>query len=670
MSGTRSTDNSDSDDPARAGSTRPSSEAETKQRIDGVEPERRLPDIPGVVLTGELGRGGMGVVYCGRQVKLGRTVAVKTLGVDYRGGAIERRFLNEGKNQARLDHPNVVVCHDSGTTRAGEPYLVLEYVGGPNLLEWIKEHEQLELVDALNLVLVLSRALEHGLERNLVHRDVKPENVLLKPDTHARSKAFPFVPKLADFGLSRSEDVGASGRLTQQGEVWGSPQTMAPEQFDGFADVDHRADIYALGCVLHHVLTGKSAFRATTLAEIKKRKRDGPVPDPRELVPGLHAQTADLVVAMLAIEPDKRPHGYPALEERITGILEELQPRARVEEARRKRFLVRVVLPLLVLTIAAVTWAIVRGRPVNGPPPNVAPIFTALRGPLRVDAGTVNELVAEASDPEGGAVTFEWNFDGPFWWKAPASGASPTSRTVRCPEPMDPGDYEIVARVRAVDAEGLASPEKELRLAVIADDKGRPLKAPVQLSGEDEALFAKLWKFNGKGFELDDLGRIWGRSTGNDAWMTTVLPRGLFVFSGRITVERGDARRRAQLFLKFARSEGRTRSIKIYPAERTSYLGIDAVGFDTDPSASIGEEQPIDLVVTWDGAVLGVQAKTVVEIPSDPSAEPPSTQPKVRIEDLFEVKANDGQRPETLTIEVTGGDFFLENLQLAPFSPR
>jgi len=670
MSGTRSTDGSDPEDQARPGETRPASEAETKARIDGVDPERRFPDIPGVVLTGELGRGGMGVVYCGRQVKLGRTVAVKTLGVDYRGGAIERRFLNEGKNQARLDHPNVVVCHDSGTTRAGEPYLVLEYVGGPNLLEWIKEHGPLQIVDALNLVLVLSRALEHGLEKNLVHRDVKPENVLLKPDTRARSRAFPFVPKLADFGLSRNDDLGASGRLTQQGEAWGSPQTMAPEQFDGFADVDHRADIYALGCVLHHVLTGASAFRATTLAELKKKKRDGPVPDPRELVPDLHAHTAELVVAMLAIEPDQRPIGYPALEQRITAILEELEPRAQVEEARRKRFLVRVVLPLLVLTIAAVTWAVVRGRPADGPPPNVAPIFTALRGPVRVDAGTVNELVAEASDPEGGPVTFEWDFDGPFWWKDPDGGASTSSRLVKCPEPMDPGDYEIVARVRAVDSEGLASPEKELRLAVIAGDKGRPIKAPVPLSSEDEALFAKLWTFEGKGFELDDLGRIWARSTGGDARMTTVLPRGSFVLSGRITVERGDAQRRAQLNLKLARSEVRTRSIRIYPAERTSFVSIDAVGFDTDPSASIGEEQHIDLVLIWDGVRLTVQAKSAVELNRDPSSEPSDEPPEVRIENLFEAQARDGQRPETLTVEVTGGDFFLENLQLAPFAPR
>ncbi len=654
MSDTRTHGDPSPKDPSRPPTTRQltPAEAETKARLEGVDPARRFPNVPGVVLTGELGRGGMGVVYCGRQEKLGRTVAVKTLGTDYRGGAIERRFLNEGKNQARLDHPNVVICHDSGTTREGEPYLVLEYVGGPNLLEWIREHGPLQLIDALHFALALTRALEHGLEKNLVHRDVKAENVLLKPDTRARSKSFPFVPKLADFGLSRTDEGQGAARLTQQGEAWGSPQTMAPEQFDGFADVDHRADMYALGCVLYYVLTGKQAFRETTIAALRKHKRDGPVPDPREVVPDIHAGTAELIVALLAIDPEGRPLDYAALEQRLVAIIEELQPAARLEEARRKRVLLRVVLPLAVVAVSATTWAIVRGRGTVAPAPNAAPILTALRGPGRVDAGTQNLVTAEATDPEGGELTWEWTLEGPFWWKVPASGPTPSSRLLNCPEAPEAGDYEIVARVRAVDAEGLASAPKELKLSVTAGAEGLPLKAPVVLTPEDDESLRKLWNIEGDAFEVGDLG-VLGRSV-NEREMSRTLPRGTFALTGRILVQRGTAQVRAVLSLILERAGGRTHSIQIYPKEGSALVVIETSNFDRDARTTIPEEEAIDLRVEWDGTKLAVRARSESQ-PAKP---------------LLDVIAADAGRPESLRVKVLGGDFFLQDVQIAPLAPK
>src|SRR5262249_31781151 len=157
-------------------------------------------------------------------------------------------------------------CHTAGTTPSGQSYLVMELVDGPNLLSWIAEHGALAAPAALRLTRQLASALGHAADLGVIHRDVKPQNVLLEtPTSTSLDLGFPSVPKLVDLGLARMAHETGNQGLTSPGAVMGTLATMAPEQFDTPDAVDFRADIYGLGCVLYHMLTGEPAFTSTKL---------------------------------------------------------------------------------------------------------------------------------------------------------------------------------------------------------------------------------------------------------------------------------------------------------------------------------------------------------------------------------------------------------------------
>ncbi len=274
------------------------------------------PTIPDVELQGEIGRGGMGMVWRGRQTYLDRPVAVKLLLIDPEngGGEYVRRFQREARILAGLSHPHIVGCYQAGLTPQGLPYLVMEYIDGPNLRDWVREHGPLPSDQALDLVIALAEALAHAQASTIIHRDVKPENVLL---AKARADAVaPWTPKLVDLGLARPAAKGTHGsdmHLTMQGVVMGTPATMAPEQFGDPDNVDFRADIYGLGCVLFHALTGGPAFTNGTLGEILTAKVSGTIPDPQEARVDLPPAVGGLVRWMLAREPGARPQSYQEL---------------------------------------------------------------------------------------------------------------------------------------------------------------------------------------------------------------------------------------------------------------------------------------------------------------------------------------------------------------------
>jgi serine/threonine-protein kinase len=273
-----------------------------------------LPVIPDVTLQGEIARGGMGVVYRGRQAFLERDVAVKLLAPHLQGEQFAARFRREARLLAGIKHPHIVACHTAGTTASGQSYLVMEFVDGPTLKAWIAEHGALAVPAALRLARQLASALGHAAEIGVIHRDVKPENVLLEtPTSTAVDAAFPFAPKLVDLGLARmTHEVGDLG-LTSPGAVMGTLGTMAPEQIDAPDAVDCRADIYGLGCVLYHMLTGAPAFASTKLTDVVAEKRRAEGPDPCAKSPAIPAAVGRLVAAMLAAEPAGRPAGYREL---------------------------------------------------------------------------------------------------------------------------------------------------------------------------------------------------------------------------------------------------------------------------------------------------------------------------------------------------------------------
>ncbi len=227
-----------------------------------------LPAVPGYDVLGEVGRGGMGVVYKARQHLLQRTVALKMV---LAGGLASPeqglRFLQEAELVAQLQHPNIVAVYEVGS-HAEHPYLALEFIDGPSLAQKCGGTPQAP-AEAARLVEVLAGAAHEAHRRGIVHRDLKPANVLLTADG---------IPKIADFGLAKRAELELG--LTRSGAVMGTPAYMAPEQAQGKArEVGPAADVWALGAILYEVLTGRPPFQGETAVDtIYRVVNEEPVP--------------------------------------------------------------------------------------------------------------------------------------------------------------------------------------------------------------------------------------------------------------------------------------------------------------------------------------------------------------------------------------------------------
>ena len=233
--------------------------------------------IPGYEVLGELGRGGMGVVYRARQVHPDRVVALKVLLAGAHAGADARdRFRTEANAAARLQHPNIVPIYEVGE-HDGRPYLVLRCVDGGSLKQRL-DGTPCDGRWAAELVEAVARAVHHAHEHGVIHRDLKPANILLDADG---------TPHVADFGLAKKVDSAAStpaASLTRTGDVVGTPSYMAPEQARGRSgELGPAADVYALGAILYELLTGRPPFKAETPAEtLLQVQLDDPV-SPRRI---------------------------------------------------------------------------------------------------------------------------------------------------------------------------------------------------------------------------------------------------------------------------------------------------------------------------------------------------------------------------------------------------
>jgi hypothetical protein len=273
------------------------------------------PSVPGYEVLGELGRGGMGVVYRARQAALGRVVALKMVLAGGHAGAEElARFVAEAEVVARLRHPNIVAIHEVGK-HDGLPFFSLEYVEGGSLAQRL-DRAPLSPGQAARLVEVLAGAVHAAHQAGVLHRDLKPANVLLAPSD--RPEAVPlgaapgpverFEPKVTDFGLAKRLDVEA-GR-TQSGAVLGTPSYMPPEQAAGRArEIGPAADVYALGATLYECLTGRPPSRAATpLDTLLQVLSEEPVP-PSRLQPTVPRDLETVCLKCLAKEPHRR---YPS----------------------------------------------------------------------------------------------------------------------------------------------------------------------------------------------------------------------------------------------------------------------------------------------------------------------------------------------------------------------
>jgi eukaryotic-like serine/threonine-protein kinase len=278
------------------------------------EPSRfsRSPAPAGYEILGELGRGGMGVVYQARQTKLNRLVALKMiLAGGHASPAALARFRAEAEAVAALQHPNVVQVYDYGE-HDGLPYFAMEFVPGGTLAARVHDRP-LPAREAAALMAGIADGVQAAHTVGIVHRDLKPENVLLVNDQCPMTKDQPrsadfghsVRPKVTDFGLAKKVDT-ADG-LTATGAVLGTPGYMAPEQAAGAGKTaDVRTDVYGLGAILYRILTGRPPFQAATMTEILMQVMvEEPVP-PARLNPGVPADLETVCLKCLEKEPSRR----------------------------------------------------------------------------------------------------------------------------------------------------------------------------------------------------------------------------------------------------------------------------------------------------------------------------------------------------------------------------
>jgi len=272
-------------------------------------------------LSGELGRGGMGVVYRGRDTLLGRDVALKLFGPETALDAeLAARFQREAQAASSLRHPNLVQVLGAGQWQ-GRPYLVLELVVGETLRALLRREGRLSQEVAARIGSNVARGLEHAHQAGVLHRDVKAENVLLDATGAAR---------LTDFGLAGMARAG--GRLTASGEVLGTPAAMAPEQVLGERDkLGPWTDVWGLGVLLYEALTGESPFLGTSAAAVLEQTVLSRAAPPRSKRPDLDPTLDALVLSCLQRTPEARPASARA----VADALDEV--RARLEKAARRR---------------------------------------------------------------------------------------------------------------------------------------------------------------------------------------------------------------------------------------------------------------------------------------------------------------------------------------------
>lgn len=249
-------------------------------------------------LEGEIGRGGMGIVYSARDVKLKRRVAIKILPPDLAFRLeIRKRFMREAQTAARLSHPHIVPIHSVGDAN-GLVYFVMGYVDGESLAARLRRRERLPAEEARRIMKETADALGMAHAMSVIHRDIKPDNILLE-GTRRRVM-------VTDFGIAKAlSDVGGA-TLTGTGVAIGTPAYMSPEQAAGEREIDARSDIYSLGVVAYEMLTGELPFKAPTVAGILLKQVTQPVPDITQLRPDCPEDLASTVTRCLDKEPENR----------------------------------------------------------------------------------------------------------------------------------------------------------------------------------------------------------------------------------------------------------------------------------------------------------------------------------------------------------------------------
>ncbi|MFB3890401.1 MAG: serine/threonine protein kinase [Phycisphaerae bacterium] len=266
------------------------------KRVKSTLEDTRGQEIPGYKMISKLGAGAMATVFKARQLSLDRMVAIKVLPKKLGENAeYVERFYKEGKAAARLNHANIVQAFDVGEAQ-GYHYFVMEYVKGHTLYDELAAGKVFSESEALRIIIQIARALEHAHRQGLIHRDVKPKNIMITDEG---------VAKLADMGLARGV-ADAQAAQAEAGRAFGTPYYISPEQIRGEVHIDFRADIYSLGATLYHLVTGRVPFEGPTPAAVMHKHLKEPLVPPDHINTELSSGLGEVVEVMMAKDRNRR----------------------------------------------------------------------------------------------------------------------------------------------------------------------------------------------------------------------------------------------------------------------------------------------------------------------------------------------------------------------------
>ncbi|HEX4794176.1 MAG TPA: serine/threonine-protein kinase [Humisphaera sp.] len=277
-----------------------------------LEEKKNTSQIPGYNLLGKIGKGAMATVYKAKQLSLDRIVAIKVLPKRMsENKEFVDRFYYEGRAAAKLSHNNIVQAIDVGSTPDGFHYFVMEYIEGKTLYDLMVpppagEGRTFSEAEALDITMQMADALAHAHNRGLIHRDVKPKNIILTPQG---------IAKLTDLGLARAvndKDMAES----EAGKAYGTPYYISPEQIRGDVDIDFRADIYSLGATMYHLVTGRPPFEADTPSAVMHKHLKQALRPPDHINTALSPGVGEIIeVAMAKSREERYSHTEDLLED-------------------------------------------------------------------------------------------------------------------------------------------------------------------------------------------------------------------------------------------------------------------------------------------------------------------------------------------------------------------
>ncbi len=258
--------------------------------------ERSGQKIPGYKVLGKLGAGAMATVFKAKQLSLDRVVAIKVLPRKFTANPqFIERFYAEGRAAAQLNHPNIVQAYDVG--KAGDyHYFVMEFVDGTTVYDEIVKNKRFGEKDAIDIVIQMAEALEHAHHKGLIHRDVKPKNIMMTRNG---------VAKLADMGLARAISDREAAEA-EQGKAFGTPYYISPEQIRGELNIGPQADIYSLGATLYHMVTGSVPFDGKNPSAVMHKHLKAELVPPDHVNPKLSSGISEAIEMMMAKDPRAR----------------------------------------------------------------------------------------------------------------------------------------------------------------------------------------------------------------------------------------------------------------------------------------------------------------------------------------------------------------------------